>query len=204
LEFLARRGTTVASMKGDVMRKVLLLVVPLLFASSVAFGQAGSIGIFADPLGTDCNLVAPVSGIASFYIVHVFAANVTAAQFSAPQPSCFTCAYLSDTVVYPVTIGNSQNGISMGYGACLSSPVHVLTINYLCSVPAPECCQYPVLPDPQALPTAGIWTVDCDFNQLAATGRAGVINPTPDCRCVGAVPVDDTTWGGVKALYAPD
>ncbi len=183
------------------MKKVLLLVLPLLLCAAAAFGQAGSVGIFADPQGVGCALGDPAAAVTSYYVVHVYASGVTAAQFSAPKPACFTAAYLSDTAIYPVTIGNSQVGISMGYGACLSSPIHVLTINYLTAGTTPPCCEYPVLPDPNASPAPGIWTVDCDFNVLAAGGRAGVINMTPDCMCVGATPVEDSTWGRVKALY---
>lgn len=183
------------------MRRVLLVVLSLMLSAAAAFGQGGSVGIFADQQGVGCALGDPVNTVASYHVVHVYASNVTAAQFSAPKPACFTGTYLSDTAIYPVTIGNSQVGISMGYGTCMSSPIHILTINYFTYGTTAPCCQYPVLPDPNASPYPNIWTVDCDFNLLAAGGRAGVINMTPDCMCVGATPVEDSTWGHVKALF---
>ena len=38
------------------MKKVVFLTVALVFAASMAFGQAGSVGMFGDTGGTDRNL----------------------------------------------------------------------------------------------------------------------------------------------------
>ena len=73
--------------------------------------------------------------------------------------------YLSDTAVFPVTIGSSQTGVAIGYGACLAAPIHILSINVFCQGLTPPCCYYSVLPDPQTL-SGQIEVVDCANNLL--------------------------------------
>jgi hypothetical protein len=107
--------------------------------------------------------------------------------------------WLSDTAQFPVTIGSSQTGVAVGYGACLGSPIAVLAINYFGNGLTGGCCPYPVLPDPN-VPSGQIEVVDCADNLITATGFTSVINPDPTCDC--DVPTQDSTWGGIKALYA--
>jgi len=44
-------------------------------------------------------------------------------------------------------------------------------------------------------------TADCNFHPALATGAAGIVHATVSCPCA-SVPDEETTWGGVKALYA--
>ncbi len=180
------------------MKKALLLTLVLMLGASMAFAQAGSIGIFADPAATNCNLVAMAQGLGAYYIVHVNTPGAVGCEYSAPKPACMTLAsYLSDTNVFPVSIGNSQTGISVGYGVCKVSPILVQTISYFILGPNPTCCRYYVLPHPI---NGGPNVVDCADNLLIATGGQGIVNSVVgQCEC--NVPVQDTTWGSVKALY---
>jgi len=180
------------------MKKALLLSLVLVFGASMAFAQAGSIGIFADNAGLSCNLSDPGPGLTPYYIVHVNTPGATACQYSAPKPACFTATYLSDTNAFPVTVGSSQTGVSVGYGACKVSPILCQTIQYFTSGTTGSCCYYPVLADPTATPP-GIYVVDCQDHLLTATGGKGIIKSGPACNC--NVPAEDTTWGQVKALY---
>lgn len=182
------------------MKKALLLTLVLMLGASMAFAQGGSIGVFADPAGSSCNLTDAAPGLLSFYAVHVLTPGATASQFSAPKPACMASAtYLSDTGVFPVTIGNSQNGVAIGYGACLAAPIHVLTINFFGSGLTPACCYYGVFADPN-LASGQIEVVDCAENLIYATGGVGIVNPNATCQC--DVPVQDTTWGKVKSIFA--
>jgi hypothetical protein len=180
------------------MKKVVFLTVALVFAASMAFAQAGSVGIFGDPGGTDCNLLDTVAGLTPYYVVHVNAV-ATASQFWAPQPACLTATYLSDTGVFAVTIGNSQTGVAVGYGSCQAGNIHVLTINYFTSGTTPPCCYYPILPDP-VIESGEIEVTDCNYVLLYASGGIGIINADGSCQC--DVPTEDSTWGKVKSLYA--
>jgi hypothetical protein len=182
------------------MRKALsIAALAVALAASSALAGQGSIGIFADVAGTNCNLPDPGPGLAQYHIVHVNTTGSTACQFSAPKPACFTATYLSDTVPFPVTIGNSQTGYSTGYGTCRVGSIFIMTINYFTNGQTPPCCYYPVLPDPHAIPLA-VRTVACDFEEWSVTGGTGIINSGSTCHC--GVAAEESTWGQVKALYA--
>ena len=103
--------------------------------------------------------------------IHVLVSSpgAVATGFSAPLPGCVIGAtYLSDTVVFPVTLGNSQTGVAIGFGACLSgNAIHVLTINCLFQGLTEECCSYQVLPYPHQTPP-GVYVVDCQDNLVEA------------------------------------
>lgn len=156
-----------------------------------------SIGIFSDAQGTDCNVYDSSPGVMKFYVVHVRKTGATAAWFAAPQPPCLsTAVYLYDTPVFPTTIGNSQTGVEIQYGDCLSSPIHILTIEYGRLGQTGSCCRYPVISHPDK---DGIKIEDCDSVVFTATGGQAIVNPTPSCSC--NVPVKETTWGKIKAQY---
>jgi hypothetical protein len=184
------------------MKKALLLSLVLLVGASMAFAQGGSVGIFSDQAGTSCNLPDAVPGLTTYYIVHVYTTGATACQFVAKKPTCVTATYLSDTAPFPVTIGNSQVGISIGYGTCRVGPIYVLGINYFTTGTTPACCYYKVTCDPlgvDACASGNIDIVDCAFQSALATAGTGIVNANMTCNC--NVPANETTWGGVKALY---
>jgi len=180
------------------MKKVVFLTVALVFAASMAFAQAGSVGIFGDAAGTDCNVADVAPGLLNIYAVHVNTVAI-ASQFAAPTPACMVGAtWLSDTAVWPVTVGNSQTGVAVGYGSCQAGNVHVLTLNYFASGTTLPCCYFPVVPHPFA-ETGQVEVVDCTDALLTASGGTGIINSDSSCLC--NVPTEETTWGKVKTLY---
>ncbi|UCH82912.1 MAG: hypothetical protein JSW50_10595 [Candidatus Latescibacterota bacterium] len=182
------------------MKSALLLFSILVMCSGAASAQSGYIGLFSDPQGIDCDLFDNVAGLCTYYVFHQATPGAIASQFSAPLPGCMVAAiWLSDTAVFPVTIGNSQNGVAIGYGSCLAAPIHILSINIFCQGLTPTCCAYPVLPDP-AVPSGQIEVVDCDNNLLVGLGSYASVNPDHSCCCY-CTPVDDSTWGEIKSLY---
>jgi hypothetical protein len=174
----------------------------LVLCAGVAFAHfaagGGSFGLFGDPGGTDCNVWDVVPSVVIIYVVHVMHTGAIGGQFSAPSPPCNLMIWLSDNWIMPVTIGDSQTGVSVGYGGCLAAPTLVLSMNFFAQGITPPCCTYPVLPDPAA-PSGQIEVMDCASNLLYATGGRAIINPTDNCGC--NVPVEETTWGRVKAMY---
>ena len=159
------------------MKRSLLIALCFVFCAGMAFAQAGSIGVFSDVGGTDCNLsdVAPV--LCSYYVVHTNHAGATQVKFMAPAPPCLLASWLIDDPVFPDRMGTSQTGIVIGYGGpCYPSPTHVLTMNYYCQALTPQCCEYRVLPHPAA-PSGQIEVWDCAYNILFATGSCAVVNP---------------------------
>jgi len=180
------------------MRKTLLLTLVLVLGATVALAQApnGSIGIFADNAGVSCNLPS-AAGIQYYYFVHVNALGATASQWAAPKPDCLTGTRLSDLAVFAINIGTSDVGITVGYPSCKTGTFHILTALYSV-VSATPCCYFSVVPDPY-LPSGKIEIPDCDFNLTYGTSGQGILESGPTCDC--NVPVEDTTWGQMKALY---
>jgi hypothetical protein len=176
----------------------------LVFAAGSAFAQMpGSIGVFSDPGGTNCDIYDFAPGLITVYVVHVNSTGATAAQFRVDNVSwgAGTLTFLGEISAYPTVIGNSQSGISIGYGACIVSPNLLLTINYFGSGLTPPCSYIKVVPDPQAIPPGNVLVVDCGIPaaKWTATGGAMVVNPLESCLC--DIPVQETTWGRVKSLY---
>ena len=189
------------------MRNVLLLMFVLMLTASLAVAQTNRVGLFgvANPTtDADCNIVDAAPGLLPVYAVHVQDApggpTMIASQFKSAIPACFTGTWLSDTAIYPVTVGNSQNGVAIGYGVCIATPVHVLTINVFASGTTPACCVWPVEGDPN-IPSGQVEFVDCDNALLVGVGQSGIINADGTCPCADIVAVEDATWGKIKALY---
>lgn len=186
------------------MKRALFLAILVVFSANLAFAQAGAINLFSDPSGTSCDLF-PVAGTLFFvYAVHVLAPGVTASQWAAPIPACAgpNTIFLSDQAVFPVTLGSSQTGVAIGYGACFGSPLHILTIQTLVLAPIPTCCLWHVTGDPNSV-SGQIEVVDC-ANQLHVVPNmpSAVINPDGLCDCDEPLPTESSTWGGIKALYS--
>ncbi len=155
-----------------------------LLTPALSMGQAGSIGVFANQTGTNCSISTGSPGLMNVYIVHVNTPGAVGIEYSAPKPGCFAATWLSDTNAFPVSIGNSQTGISVGYGTCRQGPVLVQTLNYFLAAPMTNtCCSYPVLPHP----INGLNMVDCADNLLHPTALTAIINTDASCPCGGAV-----------------
>jgi len=183
------------------MKKVLLLTVAMLVCASMAFAQGGSIGLFADPGGTDCNVMDTVFGLCNVYVVHVNAPAVSAAEFGIDQPPCVLASFLSYTPAMAVDIAFNAafplQGRSVGYGGCLGTPVQVATLGYFCQLLTAPCCLQSVIPH---LGSGKIEAVDCSSNLISATGGAAIWNSNTTCSCT--VGTRESTWGGVKEMFA--
>ena len=188
------------------MRKLLVLtVIPVLLwaapsaANPVSITPWGAIDLYRDTAGMGELVYDTMPGMLAIYVVHTGEpyGGAAACQFSAPKPACFTAVYLSDMNVFGVTIGNSQRGVSIGYGSCRQYPIHVLTMSFF-GQGTTECCFYPVLPDPNE-PSGQVVAVDCSQQLVTVKGGATVVNFTYGCY---SVPAEETSWGRVKSLYA--
>ena len=183
---------------------MVLFALVIIATASFAFAQTGGgIGIYSDMQGVDCNLWDNIPGLCAYYILHIplpgSIAAATASQFSAPKPACMMALWLSDTAVFPVTIGNTQTGVAIGYGTCLALPLHVLTMNFFCQGLTAPCCLYRVQPDP-AIASGQIEGIDCNFVTHFGVGICAIVNPDSSCPC-WATPVEETTWGKIKSVY---
>lgn len=130
------------------MNKVLLLTFVLVLGASMAFAQNGSIGIFADNAGANCN-ISSAPGLLYVYFVHVNAVAATASQWAAPAPLCMTAVHLADQPYFEV-LGNSATGIVVPYGVCKTGTFHMMTALYQVTA-AEACCRWSVVADPPAI-----------------------------------------------------
>jgi hypothetical protein len=178
------------------MKRLVLIAICVLSVAVVANAQlAGSIGVFTDAGGADCNFVDGGSLVVA-YLLHVYHDGSTASQFSVVTPGWM---WLGDNIAFAAVIGNTNVGISIGYGTCQSAPTYLGSVNYLGTIAAP-CSYISVVPDPGAL-SGEIEGVDCSTPEQKTfpTGGQGIINGDGSCFC--DTPVEETTWGGIKSLY---
>lgn len=177
------------------MRTGLLFNLLLVLGASAAFAQTnGSIGIFADNQGNSYNLPGS-SGTNYYYFLHVNAIGATGSQWAAPHPACMVGSRLADMPVFSVNLGNTEAGVTIGYGTCRTGTFHIMTTLYYVTS-ATECCFWRVVPDPY-VESGRIEIPDCDFNLTYGAGYTGVINANATCEGN----VDDTSWGRLKAVY---
>jgi hypothetical protein len=96
-------------------------------------------------------------------------------------------------------IGLSIDGVSVAYGSCFVGPIALGSINFF-GAAVPGCSMISIVADPNS-PSGEIEGVDCQVvpEKTFPTGGAGRVNSDQTCDC--NVPVQDTTWGGIKALY---
>jgi len=189
------------------MRLLLLMTLVLVLGATMVLAQdGGRIGLFSDEAGTNCAITDAAPGLLQVYVVHIMTGGATASQYAAPKPPCFTASYLSDTNVFGVTVGNSQTGVSVGYGTCRSAPIHLQTISFFAAGTSSTCCVYSVACDPVSVTGAcgagKLDVVDCGFTYILGAGQSGVVNSTVDCTCAMIVPERDSSWGQIKALYS--
>lgn len=180
------------------MKRSVLIALFVLSVATLAFAQVpGSIGVFADAGGTNCNILDGGS-LVMVYMVHVLTDGATAVQFRL-DVSATGWMHLGDNITFPTKIGTSITGLSVGYGGCYVGPITIGYVNFFGTNAAP-CTRIGIIADPTA-PTGEIEGVDCNLPQgkFFPTGGVALVNPDGSCEC--NVPVNESSWGGIKALY---
>jgi len=156
---------------------------------------AGWIGVFADQNGTDCSLQDSGPGTVTYYVVQVGSQGATASEFKI-ETSGFTGVYVGKTSPFPLIIGDDpMTGISIAYGACLTGPIHILSLTYTIDGSTPPCSWIRVVPHPVS---GDIGTVDCNNDLLSARGLTSYINNDGSCPC--SAPATVTTWDRVREV----
>jgi len=173
------------------MKRSVLIVLALMLFASMAFAQNGSIMVFSDLGASDCNFTVGPSGFAPLYIFHMYTAGATASEWKLNLPADWS--HLGDIGDFFLTLGLSVAGTSISYETCLSGNFKLMTVNAL-GAPAPDGT-----PACTLITISEIQVIDCDDGRVFPTGGSGIVNSDGTCDC--NVPVQETTWGGIKALY---
>jgi hypothetical protein len=198
-------------MKAILVVSIAFLVLQVSLADAQVHGQ---LQLYNDQSGVDC-IIQDLPGLVTvsvYYFNYFGDEGISALQFGAPAPTCFVGAiWLGDQTPWPIWIGDSQmndpSGLSIALGGCQTPPVHIANIVYFAQGLSQTCCPYPVIKAPldnhPEFPGMPIG-VDCalpDPGVFGIVAGTSYINGNHTCPCIWPVPVQETTWGGVKALY---
>ena len=202
-------------------RVYLLLFIGLVFclAPSSVFPQSGSIGVFADPNASDCN-VADSGGLVQVYIWHMHTSGSRGVRFRLNVDSV-GWTHLGDLHDFESTEGTSVDGVTVCWDQCLSGSFQLMTINFFGSA-APACSIVEV----DVYPGAGVEALDCEGNVTNPAAGRVYVNPDGTCTCTACrtgtetacankvgtsensasnfcatVPVEQSTWGMIKSFY---
>jgi hypothetical protein len=182
------------------MRVATLLVFVLMVFSAVAVSaQAPFIAVYFDNTFQTEATINPggcpgVGTIDTLYIAITNANSfVSGVDFAVNYPP--ELFFISDMWTQPVTVGTTQNGISMGWG----SPQNGFSTVFICGVLVQWMCDtcpsanipVPVVTNPNTLFLG--YTDFPSFNQFPAVGLTSLICAT--------VATEESTWGKVKSLY---
>lgn len=189
------------------MKPLLVTIAALCAGWGAALAQApgGTVALYSDEAYTDCTLPDTVSTARSVYVVHKNTAGATSVQFRVVTGGEFTGVYVGHTTPFSNVLGDPLSGFTVGYDACLSSDILITAMTWSCSGDSPPCAWLEVVAA-SGQSGATVQTVDCTGTPLAGDGAVMSVNPlTGVCLgptgCIKPLPVDQTTWGHVKALY---
>ena len=183
------------------MRNVTILALIGLALSAVPVAAFDRIELYSDPAMSNCNLDDNGVGPKSVYMAHNAPAGATASQFQVPTPACWIGATFVASTPAPgfSAVGDASSDILISYGACWGGSFLIGTISYFSMGLATACCSIRITKAPTA-PLDGIVTVDCASTPHVISAPFQIlINPDQTCLCSN--PVQDATWGGIKALY---
>ena len=187
------------------MKRILLLTMAVLCVSSLASAQynPGSIDIYSDVGQASCDFADGPGAIVRVYFYHTHTDGATASQWMLDLPASTSWMHFGDIWTVTTVIGSSIGGVSIGYGACQGSigDFYLGSATFQAATLSEVCGLMSIVPDPVAL-SGLIEIIDCqgfpEKHTLAAAGQ-GRLNSDGSCNC--SVPVQETTWGGIKALY---
>ena len=180
------------------MKKTLLLALAVVCVSSLAYGQPGgpigTIDIFAEPALTSCNITA--AGQFTVYVAHTNTTGATASAFRIEHPA--TMLFLGEQQAQGLKIGSSENGVGLSYNTCLSGTFLILTVNYFDQ--GTGTCEWMRILGDLTHVSQQVAVVNC-AETSARFDTAGEARVNPDGTCTCNVPVEETSWGRIKALY---
>jgi len=189
------------------MKRALIGAACLLLLSGAALGQYGYLGVFADQGGCYCNVYDSVPGLVNVYVVHRdISQGLTGVRFIITGGGGMTMTYLAEAKMGPPLeiTGNMVDGYCVGYGSCITGSLTIMQIVYFGTGTSATCSWLEVSAAPGAV-TGQVEGSDCNDQVVVVSGMQTPVNPDTGCECMilscQPVPVDETTWGAIKALY---
>jgi hypothetical protein len=193
------------------VRASAVICLGLVFSVSKVLAQTeGVIQVSSDPGYGVCTLVDSSPGIRTIYVLHTFNPGATASRFRIAAGPGVTMTYLSEDHPFPMTAGNTQDGISVCYGTCYAASLQLAAIYYMTYGTSAQCSKILVLPHPAA---QTVEAINCGFSSVRTYAQD--MNVGSGCACPSVhvftgtprhfdclpLAVEATTWGRVKSLY---
>jgi hypothetical protein len=184
-------------------RALLLSIVVIVATSSSPRAQVigNIIQLYTDPAGTSCEVEGNPVGPLTFYVFHMLTPGMGASHFCLEQQGT-NFVYVSETLVNSTTaVGNVETGGFYTYGIpCVPAPHQFLNVHYQATGTAEVCSHLRVV----ASPTSSLGMVegvDCTGTTIPVQGWFATVNAQePECDCRYYEPVEDASWGAIKAL----
>jgi hypothetical protein len=185
------------------MRRLLLLTLAIIFVHGVALGQqteVGSLDIFADEGAASCNIF-DTPGLVNVYVFASPGADGSrAAQFKVEASPEMMMTYITVTSDFQfIDIGGAMSNLSVAYATCLTTQTKIATLLFNGAGNSGTCGLFTIKPA-DGLASGMIEIVTCD-NFKVLFEQLGQARLNPDDTCLCQVPVQEKTWGGIKALY---
>lgn len=183
------------------MKRILLIAMLVICTASLASAAVGNIGVFADPVGSSCD-VQDAAGLVDVYVVHVNATAAITSQFKMTQDASIAMTYIAGTVNSSLLfLGDVRTGITITYVGCKTNfPLELVHIQYFGTGTTTSCAKLLIEADPTT-DSGEIEVVDCASvaHPLGMFGGSAMVNSTGDCGC--DIATRETTWSKVKSLY---
>ena len=103
-------------------------------------------------------------------------------RFAAPIPPCLGANYLGESSPFGSTLGDSQTGITISFGDCVTDNTILLLSLDVLQIPgaATTCCPLQIVPDPNE-PSGAVIFMSCALEESPAEGRLGWLNDDGTC-----------------------
>jgi hypothetical protein len=161
-------------------------VAVILFGASCGWSQTITVGLYSDPEGTECEWNLAADPVVELYVIITSSepACLTGVQLAVPIPDCARgkLFWMNDDSPFPVTLGDSQSGVAIGFGSYYFTPITVLKMTYIIGSQDLDYCDLQVFPVTNGPPGEALVS-DCSFNAVTARGHGVGLS-----YCVGQMP----------------
>lgn len=160
--------------------------------------QMPYIAVYFDEALTQQTTGCPGAGVIGTWYVAAkdFDTMLSGAEFAIQYPAAVT--FLKDENTPPVTFGNTASGISMGFPVAQKGGFPVLLCTPQVVWNCDSCMDQYINNTVKVVANPHTGFLGCTdypwFNMIPCAGLTAYI-------CLIVVPVEETTWGSVKALY---
>ena len=204
--------STKSNVFGGLCPRIILAGFLLLIPTARVHAFEGAITIAGDPSTALCTVTDTAVGTKTFYVVHTFNAGTIASRFKVEAGPGVTMTYVSESHYFPMTIGDTQSGISSCYGSCTTNNQVIASIVYATYGTSSNCSKMLVVPHPDA---ETVDAIRCDGVAVATFVQDMFVRSSGPCGCPNAhgfsgtphvfscqpVTLASSTWGAIKALY---